>query len=88
MTRKECEKKIMGLLQEIVDVYHEYNPDGEYLALQYGGKIHEDDADSPDYLQFNNRYWPATGDDPAGADEARPIDFSTIREMSRKKVSA
>lgn len=33
MNRKECEKKIIDLMIQIDEVYHEYNPDGKYLSL-------------------------------------------------------
>ena len=51
MTKKECEKTILGLMETIREVYKQYNPDGEYLALS----IRET-------LSFNNRYW-IGGDD-------------------------
>lgn len=32
-SRSECEKIIIRKLQEIYDVYHRYNPDGNYLGM-------------------------------------------------------
>lgn len=40
MTRKELELFILERLEEIRDAYHEYNPDGNYLAISiYDDKI-------------------------------------------------
>ena len=33
MGRIECEKAIIQKMREIMDIYHEYNPDGEYLSM-------------------------------------------------------
>jgi hypothetical protein len=33
MTRAECEDKIKDLFNQIVDVYKEYNPNGQYLSV-------------------------------------------------------
>ena len=33
MTRKECEDKLLALSDEIMRVYQEYNPNGEYLMI-------------------------------------------------------
>ena len=33
MTRKEVEEKIIGLLEEVRNVYLEYNPDGKQLNI-------------------------------------------------------
>ena len=33
MGRIECEKAIIQKMREIMDIYHEYNPDGEYLGM-------------------------------------------------------
>ena len=35
MTRQECEQMIAGAFKTIVDIYHIYNPDGNYLSLTY-----------------------------------------------------
>lgn len=74
MTRKECQKKIFDLMLEIVKVYHEYNPDGQYLALQYNCE-NDDDVH---YIQFNNRCWPAMDGDQPGEDYEKPIDWSSL----------
>ena len=65
MTRLECEMQIMGLLRQIVDVYHKYNPNGTYLTLTYN-----DMGDMDDYMQFNNSHWDGA------EDEDRPINYS------------
>ena len=70
MTRQECEQAILQKMEEIVDIYHEYHPEGTYLTLAY-----IDDGDR--YITFNNRCWrfsdPSEGED--GADADTPIDF-------------
>ena len=81
MTRKECEKKISDLMLEIVKVYHQYNPDGRYLALQYNSC---DDEDLRDFIQFNNKCWPAMDEDLAGEDFDAPIEWNSLK----KEVSA
>lgn len=35
MYRRKCEKLILEKMKEIVTIYHEYNPDGNYLSLAY-----------------------------------------------------
>ena len=35
MERKECEEKMMEKLKEIVDIYKQYNPKGDYLSMCY-----------------------------------------------------
>jgi hypothetical protein len=35
MTRQECEKKILGKLMEIGEIYLQYNPSGKYLGMNY-----------------------------------------------------
>ncbi len=46
MTKKECEKIILGLMGTIREVYKQYNPDGEYLTLSI-----------KETLSFNNSHW-------------------------------
>lgn len=64
MDRKDCEKIILEKLKDIVAIYHEYNPDGEYLMLSYNK---EDRI--KDNFSFNNSYW----DD----DKEKPIRVSS-----------
>lgn len=52
MYRRECESIIIEKLKDIVAIYHEYNPEGEYLSMTYGK-----DADGIDRVSFNNVYW-------------------------------
>lgn len=54
MTREECEKQIRDLMIQIRDVYREYNPSGNYLAMCIRG---ED-------LMMNNSYWSKDADRP------------------------
>ena len=35
MNRKQTEKMIAGLMRQIVNLYHIYDPDGDYLSLAY-----------------------------------------------------
>lgn len=46
MTKEQCENIIIGLMKTIREVYHEYNPDGKYLALAITENI-----------SANNSYW-------------------------------
>lgn len=32
-SRDECERKLLALMREAVAIYHQYNPDGNYLTL-------------------------------------------------------
>ena len=47
MTREQVEKKIRDKFVEILKIYKEYEPEGDYLAIAY----------SEDCISFNNRYW-------------------------------
>lgn len=54
MEREECEKQIRDLMIQIDEIYHEYNPDGDYLTLAIMGDTlmannmaYADDADNP-----------------------------------------
>lgn len=47
MTREKAEQKIKEKLLEIIAIYKEYDPEGNYLSLSYG----------EDCISFNNRYW-------------------------------
>lgn len=54
MKREECEKQIRDLMIQIHDVYREYNPSGNYLAMFIKG----------DDLMVNNSYWAEDADRP------------------------
>ena len=75
LTREECENLINEKLHEIVEIYHQYNPEGQYITLYYS-----DQAEGVFY-GFNNRYWDKTVNDegeieqPAGEDYNCPINF-------------
>lgn len=47
MTRKQAEKKTRDKLVEILKIYKEYDPEGDYLTLSYGETC----------ISFNNSYW-------------------------------
>ncbi|MBQ1779289.1 MAG: hypothetical protein IIZ93_14135 [Acidaminococcaceae bacterium] len=69
LTREQCEKLIQKKLYEIIDIYHRYNPDGNYLNLAY---MNEDDDQ---FIMVNNANYPAMDGDTAGEDFDCPIDF-------------
>lgn len=54
MTRKEVEEKIFELLEEVRNVYLEYNPDGKLLNLTVADKS----------LSAFNAYWDTEKDFP------------------------
>ncbi len=64
MTRKECEEAIEQKLREIVEIYHQYNPQGNYLSMGY---INDENGWS---IMYNNSSWNANEkhDIEAGAD--------------------
>lgn len=66
MNKKQCEKLIFQKLKEIMDIYLEYNPKGEYLSLSI--IVEKNKA----YLSFNNRYY--------GEDKKKPIDFWVVQD--------
>ena len=68
MGRKECEKLIAEKLQEIVDIYHQYNPQGAYLAMTY---YKDSEHES---VSVNNCYWDG------GEDHVRPLDSTLWKE--------
>lgn len=47
MTREQVEKKIRDKFVEILKIYKEYEPEGDYLAIVY----------CEDCISFNNCYW-------------------------------
>lgn len=64
MTRQECERKILERLEEIREIYLQYNPGGDYLALFC----------SKSGLCTNNEWWEG------GQDEYTPIRASKYEE--------
>ena len=54
MTKEECEKVLIDLLDAAIGIYHLYNPGGRYLAMYL--------CDGT--VSVNNRYWSAINDDP------------------------
>ena len=47
MTKVECEMKIWEKSQEIMEMYHEYNPDGKTLSMYI----------TEDYVSATNKYY-------------------------------
>lgn len=64
MTRKECEQKILEKIDEIMAIYLQYNPDGDYLSIscRRSGAF------------VNNEYWEG------GNDEYIPIYVAKYEE--------
>ena len=68
LSRMECETQIAGLLRQIVDVYHQFNPEGNYITFYYLNQnddnyIHFDDASESNeynarinYSDWNGKY--------------------------------
>lgn len=50
MTREQAEKKIRDKFVEILKIYKEYEPEGDYLTISYC-------EDCISFISFNNRYW-------------------------------
>lgn len=65
MDRRQCESLIMEKLEEIVAIYHEYNPEGRYLSLTYIN-------DSGEYFDIVNRYY--------DEDKEYQINYNSIEE--------
>lgn len=65
MNREECESLILEKLEEIVDIYQEYNQEGEYLTIEYSN-----DKKYGQCFYFNNAYF--------DKDSELPIRYSTI----------
>lgn len=40
MSRIECESALLRKMKEILDIYHEYNPEGDYLTLDIVHNTH------------------------------------------------
>ena len=84
MNKEECEKLIAEKLHEIVDIYHQYNPDGKYLTLCYS------DQEGGIYFSASNCYWEEKCNDDgeveieAGEDADHPIDY-WINERSEER---
>ena len=50
MTRKECEKKLLALAEQMYAVYKEYNPSGDFLSMI---------ADKDGYISVDDCYFNA-----------------------------
>lgn len=61
MTREIAEKKMIEKVRELIAIYKEYNPDGDYLTIAIYAK--------QGYIGINNAHWEA--DNP---DKIKPID--------------
>ena len=54
MNRTECEAKILEKLEEIVEIYKQYNPNGTYLTgalvdncISFWNRYYDEDKDTP-----------------------------------------
>ncbi len=54
MERKTCERLILEKLEEIKEIYKEYNPNGDYLALSIVGG----------WISVNNEYYDKDAEKP------------------------
>lgn len=59
VNRHETEEMLLDLLEEIMNVYREYNPDGKYLSMSFSM------VDGNPYVSVNNAYWPGGEDENA-----------------------
>lgn len=59
MNREHYENIILEKLEEIIAIYHEYNPTGEYMNFCYRKDDHGEDL-----LSFNNEHWEADKEKP------------------------
>lgn len=48
MTRRECEKKLLALAEQMYAVYREYNPSGDFLSMI---------ADKDGYISVSDCYF-------------------------------
>ena len=70
MTRQETEEKIMEHLQEIVKIYSQYKPDGNYLMMTYHRNC----------LSVHNEHWDADSNKQINA--FLPFDFKSKGSVS------
>ena len=72
MERNECERLLEKKFRELIDIYHQYNPDGTYLSATYM------DEDGAGTVKMNNRCWHFDDemDMEDGEDVNLPISFS------------
>lgn len=55
---KECTDKIVQLAKEIVNIYREYNPDGNYLNICFLGEgLIGDGMPTSPALSIHNNHW-------------------------------
>lgn len=84
MTRERCEAELNKMIRMMIDIYHQYNPNGNYLAIAY---LNED---GDGYVSCNNHYHAAdeqTGE-PAGEDFDHPINFHTLAPLKIEEEAA
>lgn len=72
MTQKQCEVAILEHLCAIRDIYHEYNPGGDYLSMNIGA------VENETIIYANNAYW--------DEDSMHPVD--AVKIIPRKKCKA
>ena len=59
--RDTTEKRILDKMKEIMDIWHDYDPDGRHLSMfiayAENGNGNDDGAWDSWYLEINNNYW-------------------------------
>ena len=71
MTREECEAALSKLAVKMVNVYHQYNPEGQYLCMGY-----LDGGEGP-------QNWFHVDNDWSRADCQKPIEvYGTLEEVN------
>lgn len=71
MTRQECEQELINKAREMVDILHQYAPQGNRLSLVY---LNED---GDGYISIHNCYW--------DEDKEFPIDCSQSKNIRRRR---
>lgn len=69
MTKEQCEMMIIEKMEEIEEIYKQYNPNADYLNLII----------RKDVLRFNNSYWVTI--DEIGDDVEYPLNYAKYREV-------
>lgn len=65
MERNECERLMEQKFRELIDIYHQYNPNGKYLSATFM----DDDGDG--WVRINNRNWHF--DDESGMEDGEDV---------------
>lgn len=55
--KSECEQAILAKFKEIADLYHQYNPYGEYLSLALTIAENDDSSEADWCFRINNAFY-------------------------------